>query len=117
MTNEVYFNTDELNLFKKSSKNSDQNGIDFFLPNSITENFSSNFLQKVRLTRQFRQTLASVRSETLSRDSGNGSEVTDFPNDTDDIDDYLFSGDENKPENKEILQKVFTEWRILIDIR
>ena len=112
MADEVYFNKKELNMFKKGQKFSAQNRVDFFLPNSV-ENFSSNFLQKVRLTRQFQQTLASVRSEVVSQDSGNCS-VSDYQND--DIDEFLFN-DENEAENREILQNVFTEWRCLLDIR
>jgi len=74
MANEVYFNQDELSFFKKCVKRNSSvetdSDLDFYLPNSA-ETCGANFLQKVRLTRQFQRTLASVKSESGNRDSGN----------------------------------------------
>ena len=134
MANEIYFNREELNLFKKcvrqnaSTVDSDDGvsvsggDVDFFLPNSL-ENCSTNFLQKIRLTRQFQRTLASVKGDSASvsalssasvtRDSGNCSVAESAG---DEIEDFLFN-ESNDPDRREILEHFFAEWRTLIDLR
>jgi hypothetical protein len=115
MTQEVYFNREELNSFKKSSEQfSYENGVDFLLPNSLeTSGGGVNFLQKVRLTRRFQRALDSIRSDSDQRDSG-VSTVSQSSNE--ELEDFLFNQkyDETK---RAALQHFFVEWRSLVDIR
>ena len=115
MTQEVYFNRDELNLFKKTTDQfSIESGVDFLLPNSF-ESSGGNFLQKVRLTRRFQRTLASIRSDSDQRDSG-VSTLSQSQSSNEELEDFLFNEkyDETK---RAALEHFFFEWRSLVDIR
>ena len=110
MSQEVYLNSDEINLFRQSSSHySAENSVEFHLPNSYE---SGSFLQKVRLSRQFRKTLDSVRFQSELQDSGNSS-VND---DSAYLEEILFE-DENYERKRDILERSFAEWKSLVDIR
>ena len=111
MSQEVYLNSDEINLFRQSSSHySVENSVEFHLPNSYE---SGSFLQKVRLSRQFRKTLDSVRFHSSElQDSGNSS-VND---DSGYLEEILFE-DENYERKRDILERSFAEWKSLVEIR
>jgi len=112
---EVYFNREEIDLFRKSNNGhcEVEKGVDFSLPNSFETFETASFLQKVRLTRQFRKTLDTLRADSEQGDSGVCSVNASVNGE---LEEFLFS-DDNGEERRETLQYYFSEWRALSDIR
>ena len=109
---EVYFNREEMDLFRKSQNNGHhcevEKGVNFSLPNSFETFETASFLQKVRLT-----TLDSLRADSEQGDSGVCSVNASVNGELEEI---LFS-DDNGQERRETLEHYFSEWRALFDIR
>ena len=111
MSQEVYFNSGEINLFRNRSIEN----VDFLLPNSssIEKIETANFLTKFRLTRQFQRTLDSLRTDSKRHDSGISSKNGSV---NDELEEILFQ-DENEEEKRATLEHFFFEWRTFVEIR